>query len=86
MNPLLIPFALFFLAFAGYILWLLWAMIASPIPLPYNFKSIFVRWRSTAATIVGVALVVAVFILLNAMAAGLEKSSDYLGKVLGYYT
>src|SRR6185312_16243056 len=78
-NPLLIPFGLFFFAFAGYVLWLLWSAIASPIPLPYNFKSIFVRWRSTAATIVGVALVVAVFILLNAMAAGLEKSSANTG-------
>jgi putative ABC transport system permease protein len=49
------------------------------IPLPYNFKSVFVRWRSTAATVVGVALVVTVFILLHAMAAGLEKSSGNTG-------
>jgi len=79
MKPLLIPFAAFFLAFACYCLWLLWAAFTSPIPLPYNFKSVFVRWRSTAATIVGIALVVAVFILLNAMAAGLEKSSANTG-------
>jgi putative ABC transport system permease protein len=49
------------------------------IPLPYNIKSVFVRWRSTAATVVGVALVVTVFILLHAMAAGLEKSSGNTG-------
>jgi putative ABC transport system permease protein len=49
------------------------------IPLQYNFKSVFVRWRSTAATIVGVALVVTVYILLHAMAAGLEKSSANTG-------
>src|ERR1700743_52570 len=79
MNPLLIAVGLFSLAFIGYILWLLWAAITSPIPLPYNFKSVFVRWRSTAATILGVALVVTVFILLNAMAAGLEKSSANTG-------
>jgi len=79
MNPLVIAFSMFFLAFAGYILWLLWAVATSPIPLPYNFKSIFVRWRSTAATILGVALVVTVFILLHAMAAGLEKSSANTG-------
>src|ERR1700743_1556728 len=79
MNPLLIAVGLFSLAFIGYILWLLWAAITSPIPLPYNFKSVFVRWRSTAATILGIALVVTVFILLNAMAAGLERSSANTG-------
>jgi putative ABC transport system permease protein len=60
-------------------LWLIYAVATSPIPLPYNFKSVFVRWRSTAATILGVALVVTVFILLHAMAAGLEKSSGNTG-------
>ena len=79
MNPFLIVSGLFFLAFAGYILWLLYAVATSPIPLPYNFKSVFVRWRSTAATILGVALVVTVFILLHAMSAGLEKSSANTG-------
>ena len=73
MNPIVIAFGLFFLAFVGYVLWLLYAMVTSPIPLPYNFKSVFVRWRSTAATILGVALVVTVFILLHAMARGLEN-------------
>jgi putative ABC transport system permease protein len=79
MNPIVIAFGLFFLAFAGYVLWLIYAVATSPIPLPYNFKSVFVRWRSTAATILGVALVVTVFILLHAMAAGLEKSSANTG-------
>jgi putative ABC transport system permease protein len=79
MNPIVIAFGLFLLAFAVYILWLVYAVATSPIPLPYNFKSVFVRWRSTAATILGVALVVTVFILLHAMAAGLEKSSANTG-------
>ncbi len=79
MNPVLIAFGSFCVVFIGYVLWLLYAVATSPIPLPYNFKSVFVRWRSTAATILGVALVVTVFILLNAMAAGLEKSSANTG-------
>ena len=83
MNPvaaaIVIAFVVFTVAFIGYVLWLLWAIATSPIPLPYNFKSVFVRWRSTAATIFGIALVVTVFILLNAMAAGLEKSSANTG-------
>jgi putative ABC transport system permease protein len=79
MNPLTIIFSVFLLTFATYLLWLIYAVTTSPIPLPYNFKSVFVRWRSTAATILGVALVVTVFILLHAMAAGLERSSANTG-------
>src|SRR5215469_4087506 len=79
LNPFVIAIGLFFFAFVGYILWLAYAIATSPIPLPYNFKSVFVRWRSTAATILGVALVVTVFILFHAMAAGLEKSSATTG-------
>jgi putative ABC transport system permease protein len=78
-NPIVIAFDLFLIAFACYILWLIYAVATSPIPLLYNFKSVFVRWRSTAATILGVALVVTVFILLHAMAAGLQRSSANTG-------
>ena len=69
----------FLLAIVVYLLWLGYTIVTSPIPLLYNVKSVFVRWRSTSATILGVALVVTVFILLNAMAAGLEKSSANTG-------
>lgn len=79
LNPFIVIAGLFFLTFLGYLLWLGWTIVTSPIPLPYNFKSVFVRWRSTAATILGVALVVTVFILLHAMAAGLERSSANTG-------
>lgn len=79
LNPFIVIAGLLFLTFLGYLLWLGWTIVTSPIPLPYNFKSVFVRWRSTAATILGVALVVTVFILLHAMAAGLERSSANTG-------
>lgn len=69
----------FVVAIVGYLLWLLYAVIASPIPLLYNFKSVLVRWRATAATVIGVASVVTVFLLMQAMAAGLEKSSMNTG-------
>ena len=49
------------------------------LPLTYNFRNVFVRWRATIATIIGVALVVAVFVLLQAMAAGIEKSQSNTG-------
>src|SRR5215469_8695721 len=79
MNPFIIIAALFLLVFAGYFVWLIYAVTTSSIPLPYNFKSVFLRWRYTAATILGVALVVTVFIMLHAMAAGLEKSGANTG-------
>lgn len=74
-----IIFLLIGVGLAGYLAWLGYAVVTSPIPLPYNFKSVLVRWRATAATVLGVALVVAVFLLMQAMAAGLEKSSMNTG-------
>src|SRR5262245_1533969 len=50
-----------------------------PLPLTYNVRNVLVRWRATLATILGVALVVAVYVLVQAMAAGLEKSSANTG-------
>ena len=49
------------------------------LPLRYNVRNVFVRWRATLATILGVALVVAVYILIQALAAGLEASSRNTG-------
>ncbi len=49
------------------------------LPLRYNIRSVFVRWRSTLSTIVGVALVVAVYVLVQSLAAGLEKSAANTG-------
>lgn len=49
------------------------------LPLKYNLRSVLVRWRATLATIGGVALVVAVYVLLQSLAVGLEKSSRNTG-------
>src|SRR6266478_1604890 len=49
------------------------------LPLKYNFRNVFVRWRSTIATILGIALVVAVYMLVQSLAVGLEKSSRNTG-------
>lgn len=50
-----------------------------PLPLTYNIRNVFVRWRSTLATIFGVAMLVLVYVCLQSMAAGLEKSSSETG-------
>ncbi len=79
LNPATIVLGLLGLAIAGYLLWLVFAVLTSPIPALYNFKSALVRWRATGATVLGVALVVTVYILMQAMAAGLVKSSQNTG-------
>jgi putative ABC transport system permease protein len=49
------------------------------LPLRYSFRNVLVRWRSTIATVLGIALVVFVFVLLQSLAAGIEKSSGNTG-------
>lgn len=49
------------------------------LPLKYNYRNVLVRWRSTLATILGIALVVGVYVLMQAMAAGIERSSANTG-------
>jgi putative ABC transport system permease protein len=49
------------------------------LPLTYNFRNVTVRWRATLATVLGIALVVAVFVLVQALAVGLEKSASNTG-------
>ena len=49
------------------------------LPLKYNFRNVFVRWRATVATVLGIALVVAVYTLVQSLAVGLEKSSANTG-------
>lgn len=49
------------------------------LPLRYNVRNVLVRWRSTLASILGIALVVAVYVMMQAMAAGIERSSANTG-------
>ena len=49
------------------------------LPIKYNVANVFVRWRSTLATIIGIALVVAVAILVQALAVGLKKAGADTG-------
>ena len=49
------------------------------LPLKYNLRNVTVRWRSTVATVLGIALVVAVFVLLRALARGIEANGANTG-------
>ncbi|MBK8475913.1 MAG: ABC transporter permease [Opitutaceae bacterium] len=45
----------------------------------YHYRSVVVRWRSTLATVLGLALVIAVFVLIQSLAVGIEKASGNTG-------
>jgi putative ABC transport system permease protein len=49
------------------------------LPLTYNYRNVLVRWRATLATIIGIGLVAAVFVLVQSLAVGLEKSAGNTG-------
>jgi putative ABC transport system permease protein len=49
------------------------------LPIRYSLRNALVRWRSTIATVLGIGLVVFVFVLLQSLAAGIEKSSGNTG-------
>ena len=44
------------------------------VPLKYNLRNLRVRWRATIATALGIALVVAVFVMVMALAQGLKAT------------
>ncbi len=50
-----------------------------PLAFQYNLRNVFVRWRATIATTFSVALVVTVYVLMQAMAGGLVRSSQNTG-------
>jgi putative ABC transport system permease protein len=49
------------------------------LPVTYNVRNVIVRWRTTGFTVLGVTLVVAVYVLLQSMAEGIQQSSGNTG-------
>ena len=49
------------------------------LPIQYSLRNVFVRWRSTLATVLGIAAVVFVWILMQALANGLDKAGGTTG-------
>ena len=49
------------------------------LPVKYNTGNVVLRWRSTLATILGISMVVAVYVLVQALAVGLQTSSANTG-------
>ena len=47
--------------------------VAMALPLSYNVRNVRVRWQVTLLAVFGIALVVAVFVVLMAMLGGLRR-------------
>jgi putative ABC transport system permease protein len=59
---------------------LVWGLArAAGLPIQYNIRNVIVRWRSSVTTVLGIAAVVAVFVVLQAVARGIESSSGNTG-------
>ncbi len=65
---------LLFLFLAPYLAWLLWAALRYPVPLAYNWRSLWQRWVGTLATVGAVAIVVMIFVVVRSMATGMDKT------------
>jgi len=63
-----------FVPIAPYLLWLLWAALFHPLPLSYNWRSIWQRWAGTLSTVGAIAIVVMVFVVVLSMAQGVSKA------------
>jgi putative ABC transport system permease protein len=63
---------LFLLPFAAYLAWLVWALLAYPIPLSYNLRSLWQRKISSLSTAAAIALVVGIFVVVLSLAQGLS--------------
>ncbi|WP_306599006.1 ABC transporter permease [Geothrix sp. 21YS21S-2] len=63
-----------FVPLAPYLLWLLWAAAFHPLPLTYNWRSIWQRWAGTLSTVGAIAIVVMVFVVVLSMAQGVSKA------------
>jgi len=63
---------LILLPFAAYLAWLAWALVAYPIPLGYNLRSLWQRKVSSLSTAAAIALVVGIFVVVLSLAQGLS--------------
>ncbi|BDU78257.1 ABC transporter permease [Mesoterricola sediminis] len=63
-----------FVPLAPYLLWLLHAALFHPVPLAYNWRSIWVRKAGTLSTVGAIAIVVMIFVVVLSMAQGVSRA------------
>ena len=65
---------LLFLPLLPYLAWLVWAALRHPIPLSYNWRSLWQRKVSTLSTAGAIAVVVAIFVVVLSLAQGISRA------------
>jgi len=65
---------IFFIPLIPYLLWLVWAALRYPVPLSYNWRSLWQRKVSTLSTASAIAVVVAIFVVVLSLSQGLSKA------------
>lgn len=63
-----------FLPLLPYLVWLIWAALRHPIPLSYNWRSLWQRKVSTLSTAGAIAVVVAIFVVVLSLSQGISKA------------
>ena len=64
----------FALPILAYLAWLVWALVAYPIPLSYNLRSLWQRKVASFSTAAAIALVVGIFVVVLSLAQGLSRA------------
>lgn len=63
-----------FLPLLPYLAWLVWAALRHPIPLSYNWRSLWQRKVSTLSTAGAIAVVVAIFVVVLSLSQGISRA------------
>lgn len=63
-----------FALLSPYLAWLVWAAARYPVPLSYNWRSLWQRWAGTLSTTAAVAIVVMIFVVVLSMAQGVSQA------------
>jgi putative ABC transport system permease protein len=66
--------SLLYLILAPYLAWLAWAALRYPVPLSYNWRSLWHRKVSTLSTAGAIGVVVAIFVVVLSLDQGLSKA------------
>ena len=65
---------------APFLAWLAWAALRFPVPLSYNWRSLWQRKVGTLSTSAAIAVVVAIFVVVLSLAEGLSKACVSSGR------
>jgi putative ABC transport system permease protein len=63
-----------FIILAPCLLWLVWAALRHPVPLSYNWRSLWQRKAATMATAAAIAVVVAIFVVVLSLSQGISHA------------